>query len=228
MAHRIPLSRMAFWGAWVLAGLVGYVLAYLGNAFGWFGAIYADGDGWIAIIVGSAIVAFPQYIVLRLLIGHPSLAGAMWIPVSAVAWLAADLAIYASADRITNALLSVGAIQALMLGPFAFFTPISVITAVENITLATVLGLAQGLLLARVFVARSAVWLWFGGNVVAAVVVLIVTQIQINGVSNQTNQTGVDLLLPTAIPGALYAAVTGIALVALPRRDPKGAAPIAD
>jgi hypothetical protein len=223
MACRIALSGMAFWGAWVLAGIVGSVLPSIGATFGWFDAIYADGAGWIAIVVGSSIVAFPQYIVLRLLVGHPSLAGAMWIPVSAVAVLAADLASSVSAERIANALLSVGAIQALTPGPFPFFT---VIAGVESITFAAVVGLAQGLLLARVFVARSAAWLWFVGNLIAALVILIVTQIRINGVSNQPNQTAVDLLLPTAILGGLYAAVTGIALVALSRRDRKGAAPV--
>jgi uncharacterized membrane protein YhaH (DUF805 family) len=103
-----------------------------------------------------------------------------------------------------------------------------VIIGVESITYAAFLGLAQGLLLARVFVARSAAWLWFAANLVAAVVIFLVTQIRINGVSNQTNQTVVDLWLPTVVLGALYAAVTGIALVALPRRDRKGAAPVAD
>jgi hypothetical protein len=220
LAYRIPLWRIAFWGAWVLAGMVGTVLPYVATASGWFGLISTGGDGWIAIVAGEAIVAFPQYIVLRLLIGHSSFAGAMWIPVSAVALLAADLAIYA----FTNALLSVGAIQALM-PSFPIFT---VITVVENITLAAVLGLAQGLLLARVFVARSAARLWFGTNLVAAVVVLIATLIQPNSVSNPTNQTAVDQLLQTAILGALYAAVTGVVLVALPRRDRKGAAPVAD
>ena len=29
MVNRIPLSRMAFWGAWVLAGMVGTGLPYL-------------------------------------------------------------------------------------------------------------------------------------------------------------------------------------------------------
>ncbi len=94
---------MAVWGTWVLAGAVGSVLPYVATTFGW---LPADGS-WIAAIVGAAIVAFPQYIVLRLLIGHSSLAGAMWIPVSVVAWLAADLAMSVSAERITNALLSV-------------------------------------------------------------------------------------------------------------------------
>jgi hypothetical protein len=223
MARRIPLSRMAFWGAWVLAGGVGYVLPYLGATLGWFGPIYINGDYWIANVVGAALVAFPQYVVLRLLMGHRSLAGAMWIPVSAVAWLAAGLAGGVSAEWIASTLLSVGAIQATP-GPFSFLI---VIIGVESFTYAAFLGLAQGLLLARVFVARSAAGLWFVGNLVAAVVVLIVTQIRIAGVSDQTNQTAVDLLLQTAIPGALYAAVTGIVLVALPRRDRKGAAPVA-
>jgi hypothetical protein len=216
---------MAFWGAWVLAGMVGTMLPYLGTAFGWFGPVYADGNDWIAIVVSSVILAFPQYIVLRLLIGHPSFAGAMWIPVSVVAWLASNLTIEAWAERIINTLLSFDPIQALLASPFPFFT---LVTVVENITIAAVLGLAQGLLLARVFVARSAARLWFVGNVLAATVVSIVAQIQINGqilingVSYQTNQVAVQLLLPTAILGAVYAAVTGIALVALPRRDPKG------
>lgn len=225
MANRIPLSRMAFWGAWVLAGMVGYVLPVLVANFGWFGSIYADGDGWIANVVGFALVASPQYIVLRLLIGHPSLAGAMWIPVSVVAWLAAGPAGSLSAEWIANTLQSAGAFQSSTSGAFSFIT---VIIGVESITYAAFLGLAQGLLLARVFVARSAARLWFVGNLIAAVVVLIVTQIQINGVSNQTNQTTVDVWLQTAIIGALYAAVTGIALVALSRRDREGTPPVAD
>ncbi|HET9782700.1 MAG TPA: hypothetical protein VFR33_13080 [Candidatus Dormibacteraeota bacterium] len=69
--------------------------------------------------------------------------------------------------------------------------------------------------------AKSAARLWFIANLAAAVVVWIVSEIRNNLASNQTNQTLVDLLLPTAFFGALYAAVTGIALVALSRRDPK-------
>jgi hypothetical protein len=216
---------MACWGAWVLAGGVGSVLPGLGAILGWFGPIYNDGDYWIVNVVSAALVAFPQYIVLRLLIGHPSLAGAMWIPVSAVAWLAAGLAGGVSAEWIANTLQSAGAFQSSTPGPFSFIT---VIIGVESITYAAFLGLAQGLLLARVFVARSAARLWFVGNLVAAVVIFLVTQIRINGVSDQTNQTVVDLLLPTAILGALYAAVTGIGLVALSRRDRKGAAAVGD
>jgi hypothetical protein len=208
---------MVVWGAWILAGAVGSVLPYLGTTFGWR-PVNAVGDVWIGIVVGSAIVTFPQYFVLRLLIGHPSVASAMWIPVSVVAWLAAYLAIGVSAERTTNALLSVGAIKALTPGIFPFLT---VITGVESITYAAALGLAQGVLLARIFVARSAARLWFAGNLVAAVVVWIIIEIRSNGLSNQTNQTAVDLLLPTAIFGALYAAVTGIALVAMSRRDLK-------
>jgi len=215
VAYRFPLSGMAVWGAWVLAGAVGSVLPYVAITFGWL-----PGDGsWIAAVVGAAIVAFPQYIVLRL-IGHSSLAGAMWIPVSVVAWLAADLAMSVSAERITNALLSVGAIQALTPGPFRFLT---MVNGVESTTTAAVLGLGQGLLLARIFVARSAARLWFVGNLVAAVVMWIVIVIRLNGVST-TNQTVVDLLLPIAIDGALYAAVTGIALLAMSRRDGESAA----
>lgn len=223
IGRRIPLSGMAFWGAWVLAGMVGSVLPSLVFAFGWLGPITGLADVWIANLVSAVIIAFPQYVVLRLLIGHSSFAGAMWIPVSAVAWLAAALVDSVSTERITNALSSVGAIQALIPGPIPFMT---LIIAVENITLAAVLGLAQGLLLARVFVARSATWLWFGGNLVAGVVNLIVIEARNNSAANQTNQTTLDLLLPIAIYGALYAAVTGIVLVALSRGDRKDAAPV--
>ncbi|HVC75085.1 MAG TPA: hypothetical protein VND96_01060 [Candidatus Micrarchaeaceae archaeon] len=111
------------------------------------------------------------------------------------------------------------------MNPGAF---LNVIFGVENVTPSAVLGLAQGLLLARVFVARSTVWLWFGGTLVAAVVTLIVAQILFIGDSNQTSQTAFDLLLQIAIRGGLYAAVTGIVLVTLSRRDHKGAAPEAD
>src|SRR4029077_1873063 len=98
MANRIRLSRIAIWGAWVVAGGVGYMLPYLGAFLGWFGPFYPD--GWTVAIASSAIVAFPQYIVLRLLIRHSSLAGAMWIPVSVVASLVAGQAIFAFTDRI--------------------------------------------------------------------------------------------------------------------------------
>ncbi len=92
------------------------------------------------------------------------------------------------------------------------------VTGVELATTAAVLGLGQGLLLARIFVARSAAKLWFVGNLVAAVVMWIVIVFRLNGVST-TTQTVVDLLQPIAIDGALYAAVTGIALLAMSRRD---------
>src|SRR5437762_8637224 len=175
MANRFPLSGMAAWGAWVLAGAVGSVLPYVAIIFGWLPAH----GGWIVTVVGAAIVALPQYIVLRLM-GHSSLAAAMWIPVSVVAWLAADLAMSGSAERITNALLSVGAIEALTPGPFRFLT---MVTGVELATTAVVLGLGQGLLLARIFVARSAARLWFVGNLAAAAVIWIVIVIRLNGVS---------------------------------------------
>jgi hypothetical protein len=66
------------------------------------------------------------------------------------------------------------------------------------------------------------------GNLVAAFVIWIVIEVRMNGTANQTNQTTLDLLLPIAIYGALYAAVTGIVLVALPKRDRKDAAPAAN
>jgi hypothetical protein len=227
MARRIPRSGIAFWGAWVLAGIVGSLLPILGISFGWSLPSDTVADALTANIVYSAIVAFPQYIVLRLLIGHSSLAGAMWIPVSVVGWLAAVLARSASAVWITNALLSIGPVEALTPGsiPFDFLT---VLEGVEGITYAAFLGLAQGLLLARVFMTGSAAWLWFAANLVAAVVVWIVSQIQMNAASNQTNQTALDFLMPVAILGGLYAAVTGIALAALFRRNRKGVVPVAD
>ena len=215
MANRFPISGMVVWGAWVLAGIVGSVLPVLGATFGWLGPVYEVGDLWIVVVVNSAIVAFPQFIVLRLLIGHSSLATAMWIPVSVVAWLAGYIVLSTSADSTAYSLLSVGAVRALIPGRFPFLT---VITGIESIVLAAALGLAQGFLVGRMFFARSAVWLWLVGNLAAAVIVWIIVQVRTNSVSNQTNQTAVDVLLPTAIFGALYAGITGIALVALSRR----------
>jgi len=175
----------------------------------------------IVTVVAAAMMAIPQYTVVRLLTGRPSFAGAMWIPVTVGAWLAFVLATPAFAESIANALLSVGVIRTLMPGPFPF---LSLISGIELITLAALLGLAQGLLLGRVFAARSASGLWFAANLLAALVMWIVIEIRDSG-SSRPNQTAIDSLLPTVFYGFLYAAITGVALVAAARRRRKGAAP---
>jgi hypothetical protein len=216
-AFRPPFWGIATWAAWVLAGAVGNTGVLLALTAGWFPV--SDSDQVISACVGGAIIGIPQYLVLRLS-GRPSLASAMWIPVTMVAWLAYVLGGIALAGAIADGLYSVDAVRALRL-------PVGLLTlqiGAEFLTLAALVGAGQGLLLSRVVMARSAVGVWVAANLLAAVVVGIAVTIRDTG-DTSTNQSEADVLLSAALVGGIFAAVTGVALVALARRARTGAAP---
>ncbi len=81
--------------------------------------------------------------------------------------------------------------------------------------MAAFLGVGQGILLARIFVRRAAARLWLAANLVAAAVQWLVIVSRAGSDSNA--QTELDLWLPPLLFAALYAALTGIALVAITR-----------
>ena len=205
----------------MLAGAVGNTGVLLAFSAGWFPVSDSDQVIVISACVGGAIIGIPQYVVLRLS-GRPSLASAVWIPVTMVAWLAYVLGGVALAGAIANGLDSVDAVRALPL-------PVGLLTlqiGAEFLTLAALVGVGQGLLLSRFVKARSAVGVWLAANLLAAVAVGIAVTIRDTGASS-TNQSEADVLLSAALVGGIYAAVTGVALAALARRARTVAAPMA-
>ncbi len=207
MVRRIPQS-VAAWLAWVLAAIAGTALALAVGTAGLL-PVGDEADVWTAEIVGATLIAFPGFVVLRFLVGRSTLLTAIWIPVTVVGWLAASVATGLSEQT----LLSVGADSRLMPGgPIDF---LDLVIGIEAITLAAFLGVGQGILLARIFVRRAAARLWLAANLVAAAVQWLVIVSRAGSDSNA--QTELDLWLPPLLFAALYAALTGIALVAITR-----------
>src|SRR6266550_206070 len=213
MVRRIPRS-LAVWLAWVLAAIAGTALALAVPMAGLL-PVGDEADVWTAEIVGATLIAFPGFVVLRFLVGRSSLLTAIWIPVTVIGWLAASLATGLS----EQALLSVGADSRLMPGgPIDYLT---LVIGIEAITLAVFVGAGQGILLARIFARRAAARLWVAANLVAAVVQWLL--IESRAGSDSSGQTELDLWLSPLLFAALYAAWTGIALVAITRDSRKNA-----
>jgi thiol:disulfide interchange protein len=150
----------------------------------------------------------------------------MWAPVSAGATLAVYLAIFVwqvtSVSSIESSLPT--GFPMLAMAVFIVLTPspspwFQVLVALIALAVAAVLGLAQGILLARIFERRSIVGLWLVANLVGAVLMGIIFGIRFRepATSNDANLT---FFVSTAlIDGGLYAAVTGAVLVAIARRN---------
>ena len=85
--------------------------------------------------------------------------------------------------------------------------------------MAAVLGLAQGILLARIFERASIVGLWLAANLVGAVAVGILFGIRFQETATSNDATLTAFVSNALIDGGLYATVTGAALVAIARRN---------
>ena len=221
MAYSMRRPGLALWGAWLGAGVVGSLLPVLPAALNLRFPIVADlrlddAYGLRSAAVGATCLALFQTIVLGVLKVRFTASVLMWIPVSTGATVVAYLAIALGQVTVPRAVISVSAIQASLPPSFPL---LQVIFALSGVAVAVVVGVAQGILLARVFRRRSALGVWLVANLVAAVLVGIVF-----GIRLQEPVTGSDadltaiFLSTTLIDGALYAAVTGAALVAFARR----------
>lgn len=213
---------MAFWGGWLVAGTAGSLLPVLPAALNLRFPIVADlgladAYGLSSIIVAAMCLALFQTIVLGALRGRFSASVLMWIPVSAGATLAAYLAIALWQVTVPRTVISVSAIQA---GLPAGFPLLQVIFALFGIAVAVVVGLAQGILLARIFERSSVIGVWLAANLVGAVLVGVVFGIRLEEPVTGNDATLTAIFLSnTLIDGGLYAAVTGAALVAIGRRS---------
>lgn len=211
-------AGMAFWGAWLLAGTAGSLLPVLPAALNLrFPASVAlglqDAFGPGSIVLGALLLAAFQCIVLGALRGRFSRPVLLWIPVSAGAALIAYIAIALWQVTIPRTLISVSAIQTALPSGFPL---LQVIFALFGLANAMVLGLAQGLLLAKILEGRSVVGFWLVANLVAAILVGIVFGIRLQEPVAGDDATRTAMFLSNIlINGALYAAVTGVVLVAM-------------
>jgi hypothetical protein len=218
MPHLARRPGIALWGGWLVAGTVGSVLPVLPAALNlrWpmaAGLGLEDAFGLSSIAVTAFLVAFLEAIVLGGVTSRFSGPVLMWAPVSAAATIAAFLAIVLWGNIVPRSLISVSAIQAALPPAFPL---LPVIFALFGIANAVVLGIAQGVLLSRIFGGRSVIGLWLAASVGAAVVVGVVFGIRLQepAPGNEAALTAI-FLSNTLIDGALYSAVTGAALVAI-------------
>jgi len=221
MAYSIRRPGLALWGAWLVAGVAGSLLPVLPAAFNLRFPIVAGlspdhASGLSSALVGATCLALFQTIVLGALKARFSASVLMWIPVSTGATVVAYLAIALWQVTVPRTVISVSAIGASLPPGFPL---LQVIFALFGIAVAVVVGLAQGMLLARVLRRRSAVGLWLGANLVGAVLVGIVFGIRLmEPVTGSDADRTAIFLSNTLIDAVLYAAVTGAALVAFARR----------
>ena len=221
-AYSTRRPGMAFWGGWLLAGTAGSLLPVLPAALNVRFPIVADlgladAYGLSSIILAAICLALFQTIVLGALRGRFSTSVLMWIPVSAGATLAAYLAIALWQVTVARTVISVSAIQAWLPAGFPL---LQVIFALFGIAVAVVVGLAQGILLGRIFERSSVIGLWLAANLVGAVLVGVVFGIRLQEPVTGNDATLTAIFLSnTLIDGGLYAAVTGAALVAIGRRS---------
>ncbi len=200
-------SLFAFWSAWVTACVAGFTLPQIGLFAGLFPSklLILPGDVGIepsTLAVCVTFIAFGQYIVLSLLVGRVSLSALMWIPVTTTITVAASTTggMYWSSS---------GAIRGLALLQFIFGPPLFPALVVP-------LGLAQGILLARLFGGKLTSGLWLSATVLATVIIG-----PVSGLLGAGSPKAVVLVILGL--GALYGAVTGAALLVIV--SPKVASP---
>ena len=231
MTHLIRRSETATWGAWLVAGAVGTLLPILPAAVNHrfpLGANLGFNDeyGLSSLVVAALCLALLQSIVLGVLRGRFSGPVLLWAPVSAGATLAVYVAIFVwqvtSVSSIESSLpsgfpmLAVAVLIVLTPSPLPWFQVLIVLIA---LAVAAVLGLAQGILLARIFERASIVGLWLAANLVGAVAVGILFGIRFQETATSNDATLTAFVSNALIDGGLYATVTGAALVAIARRN---------
>ncbi|SRR5712692_3787938 len=205
---------IVLWSAWVVASMVGFMLTViaelrpLGVPFG-----YEPGQMGFEltfVLVGSAGVALLQYVVLRVVLGNATVAVVAWVPIVVIVGVATYLAEY------------VWHISPTLGAP----ADIQVIPTLFQIADSLLVGLAQGVVLMKVFHLRSAIGLWPAASLIATVTDYV-------ALNSQPILRALDglpllaaLLVGNALGGGLYGAVTGAALVALARRSARSALPV--
>jgi hypothetical protein len=210
---RTRRSLLVVWcPAWIIASVVGFTLPQVALFVGLFPSqpLILPGDVRIepsSLAVGVTFAAFCQYIVLSLLIGRVSWVAVMWIPVTSVVTVAASTAgkwFWSSSDGVRD----------LALLQFIFGGPLYPVLAVP-------LGLAQGVLLAKLYGRKAAIWLWCSATIVVAVI--------FGSLAGEERVLGTmeEHILYLVALAVIYGVMTGLALLVIPSRKVRPATRVA-
>ena len=216
MAVASRRSAFTFWLAWVAAAAVGAALAATAS----FPTPAYESPGGLGVWISAPLLAAPaallQFVVLRALLhASPGTAG-LWFVVTLLA-----AALIAPATMVWY----LGVIR--ILGGSSTFTGDGVswsvdprwadfaVAAPEYIA-PVLLGIAQGVVLVRVFGRLGAVAIWLAANVVAFIVAGRLTGLALAQTYFEVRWPSGYVVTMTLF-GALFGAVTGAALVALMR-----------
>ena len=214
MAVAMRRPGFTLWLAWVGAGALGAAVAASasqpGNeVFGEPGASY-----WAPIVLAVPLALF-QFLVLVRLVGVSVVHAGMWIGVTLVASAAGVFAtsgwLFVAPEPLTRM--------------FGVDTGMNIVFTVGDYMNPLLLGLAQGVVLAWVFGRPRNAVLWVAISVAAFAVSIRLTifAMTASGFDLQTVSDG--YVLPRVVFAALYAAVTGLALVAMVKMRPRVSAP---
>ncbi|TMF33210.1 MAG: hypothetical protein E6I30_08665 [Chloroflexi bacterium] len=213
MAVAMRRPRSTLWMAWVAAGALGTAVAASATQPG-FEVFPNLGDRyWLPPALLAAPLALLQFLVLRGAMGVSLAAAGMWVGLTLVASVASLFATSAWYFYVPQVLPRV-------------FIPMEtgidiMFTVADYIPL--LLGLAQGIVLAWVFGRRRIAAWWVVANLVAYAVALHLTVFVLTA-SGFDLRTGGYVVSRVAL-AASYAAVTGLALVAILRMRAPVAAP---
>ena len=204
------------WLAWVGAGALGAALATSATQPGseFFGDTRAS--YWVPIVL-AAPLAVLQFLVLRGLVGVSVVAAGTWVGLTLVASAASILAIsgwyFVVPQLLSRAFIPIETGMDIMFTGGDYINPL-------------LLGLAQGVVLAWVFGRPLIAAGWVVINLVAYAVSLHLSIIVLTALRLDLGTGAAGFVLPRVAIGAFYAAVTGLALVAILRmRAPVSSAP---
>jgi len=207
MAVAMRRPGFTLWIAWVGAGALGVAVAASASQPGH--EVFADAGAsyWVPIVL-AAPLALLQFLVLRGLIGVSVVAAGMWVALTLVASAASVLAIsgwyFVVPQLVPRAFISFETGMDIMLTGGDYINPL-------------LLGLAQGVVLAWVFGRPLIAAWWVVINLVAYAVSLHLLIFALATLRFNLGISAGSYVLARVELAALYAAVTGLALVAILR-----------
>ena len=208
MAVAMRRPRSTLWMAWVAAGALGTAVAASATQPG-FEVFPNLGDWyWLPPALLAAPLALLQFLVLRGAMGVSLAAAGMWVGLTLVASVASLFATSGWYFYVPQVL------------PRAFIpmeTGIDIMFTVADYINPLLLGLAQGIVLAWVFGRRRIAAWWVVANLVAYAVALHLTVFVLTASGFDLRTAPGGYVLARVALAALYAAITGLVLVAILR-----------
>jgi hypothetical protein len=213
MAVALRRSGLTLWVAWVVAAGVGTALSVLAAPVSNFV------DYYVSIAVRLLPFVLLQYLVLRAIVGIRPASGAVWVIVSLLAAVAFPYASILWGQQVILRAAALSLSESLT----------NRLLDGDQFIYALLFGLAQGAVLAWFLRLKLVAVVWIAANVLAVVVAPGVSGSVYSALLNGGPQSTRVLMLSVVVYAMAYAAVTGLALVAIvkSRRPARAPAPVA-